>query len=252
MIRSELIAQQRIGSEQTSVVTQQPQKLPIDERNFSHSHAKGDHFFLSDDLGKFRKGSYGQIIAVDEISNTAKARIFSKGKARGATIDLSSHGHHLSTYSDSEKEFGVGDKIIFLKTRPDLNVQNGLSGTITAIAEDGDFTVQTDRDHEVTFNPSEYAFFDWAYAVTAFRVQGSDTSKVIFHADSRNVLNYNSFYVASSRAKEDIFIYTNDKESFLEKSQHEEVKTSTLDYSWAQPQLQQSLGMELSHSLALE
>ncbi len=70
-------------------------------------------------------------------------------------------------------------------------------------------------------------------ATTNYKVQGLEAENVIYHADTRKQVSYNSFYVAASRAKCDLQVYTNDKPEFLNQVQQEEKKTSTLDYDLA-------------------
>ena len=42
--------------------------------------------------------------------------------------------------------------------------------------------------------------------------------------------NYNSFYVAATRGREDMYVFTNDKAELQEQVMIEQIKTSTLDF----------------------
>ncbi len=74
--------------------------------------------------------------------------------------------------------------------------------------------MQTEKNKMVTFSTNEYATFDYGYAVTNYRAQGQEASAVIYHADTRKLVNFHSFYVAARRAKENLLIYTYNKEEF--------------------------------------
>ena len=101
----------------------------------------------------------------------------------------------------------------------------------------------------MTFNMNEYAYIDHGYAVTNYQGQGQEAPAVIYHADTRKLVNFHSFYVAASRAKENVLIYTYNKEEFLKQTQQEQQKTSTLAYSLGGPKQHQGLALELSRSM---
>jgi conjugative relaxase-like TrwC/TraI family protein len=248
LIRERLVEQQRVAADGNLISTHQPKNVKLGERNLSFAYQAGDYFFLNSSIGKLNKGSRGEVTAVDHLHNTIEVKVGVNGKLKKMTIDLTNSGHHLSSFSCKEQEFAAGDKIVFLKNQSDIGVQNGLNGTIVDIQKDGTMTVRTADDRILTFNSNDYGFFDYGYSTTSYKVQGSEHSRVIFHADTRNFINFQSFYVATSRAREDIEIITDNKERLFAQVQHEQVKTSTLDYSSPQEQMQQGLGMGLGYS----
>jgi hypothetical protein len=61
----------------------------------------------------------------------------------------------------------------------------------------------------------------------------------VFNCRSNNtekINSYNSFYVAVTRGRENIHVYTNDKDKLKEQVKKEVIKTSTLDHN--KPQIQ--------------
>lgn len=212
----------------------------------SFSYEKGDRFFLSQPIGDSGKGSYGEILSVNHDNNSATARITFQGKRRKVEIDLGKQGHHLSTYTKQEQEFSNGDKVIFLKSDKKLGVENGRTGKVVDYAEDGTMSVLTDGDKIIQFKTKDYAYLDHGYAVTNFKAQSQEAHSVIYNADTRRGVNYNSVYVAASRAREDLHIYTNDKRQFAQQAQVEQQKTSTLDYAPKQLSRQKGMALELS------
>ncbi|MCG8606409.1 AAA family ATPase, partial [bacterium] len=244
LIRERLIDAKRLDEHGTTIMTLQPKRAPLAERNVSHAYETGDHFFLSEPVADFKKGSLGEIISIDHDKNTLRVRITAGGKARNASIDLTTHGHHLSTYTSHEKVFAPGERILFLKNDSQLGVQNGQAGTIMDMQSDGMVTVKTQNQETLSFNVKDYGFLDYGYARTSY-VQGLDADSVIYNADTRHGLSFNSFYVAGTRAKEDLHIFTNDKQQFLAQSHVEKSKSSTLDYVSAQPSQAPAVGLGL-------
>ncbi len=73
---------------------------------------------------------------------------------------------------------------------------------------------------------------DHAYAITDYKSQGATTQRLIWYAPiDAGPLSSNSFYVAITRCKEEVGVYTNDAESLREKVKTEQQKESTLDYN---------------------
>ncbi len=244
-IRANLKAIRRLSWRGHDVYTNHPKNISLGERNMSFSYKKGDRFFLSQPIRDHGKGCYGEILAVNHTKNKAIARITSKNRRKKVEIDLREHGHHLSAYTRQKQEFSKGDKVIFLKSDKKVGVENGRMGKVLAY-RDGTMSVLTGGKKVVNVKTKDYAYLDHGYAVTNFKAQSQEAHAVIYQADTRKGLNYNSLYVAASRAREDLHIYTNDKAQFAEQSQVEQQKTSTLDYAPKAMFHQKDMALELS------
>ena len=145
-------------------------------------------------------------------------------------INLSKHGLNLNVFRAAKREFAEGDKIVFLKNDKKLAVENGRIGKILALGANGNMIVRTEQGKDVSLNSQNYAYFDHGYAVTEYKSQGQTTNKVLYVADTRDMTNYNSFYVAATRGREDMYVFTNDKAELQEQVMIEQIKTSTLDF----------------------
>jgi conjugative relaxase-like TrwC/TraI family protein len=261
MIRERLIEAGRIDAEGITMETTRMKNLHGEEKNFALGYQASDHFYISQPVAGFRRGSQGQILAVDRVNNTIKARMRGFGKrSKTITIDLFSQGQSLSTYEVDRKEFAVGDTVGFLKTDRALGIENGRRGKLIALHKDGTMTVQTDDNRTISFNRSNYAYLDHAFAITNFRAQSADSDAVLFSADTRHGLNYHSVYVAASRAKRSFFIFTNSLSDLFERAEQQEVKQTTLEYtqepafSFKVPGTSQDTGhdMGFEHAMQME
>jgi len=134
-----------------------------------------------------------------------------------------------------EKKFGVGDRVIFQKNDKAVDVKNGQTGVIKSIDEDGKAAIDIGKSRTVECNLNNrgdraYTYIDHAYCITSHKSQGSTYDKCIAVYDvSNHKTNFNEFYVAATRQREDVSIYTNSKEKFKEQAQEEQNKISTLD-----------------------
>lgn len=102
------------------------------------------------------------------------------------------------------RQFGTGDRMVFLKNDAKLDVKNGSLGTVTA-AEDGRLTVMLDNGREVAFAAQDYQHVDHGYAVTVHKSQGVTVDRAYVLATPS--MDRSLAYVAMTRHKENATMY---------------------------------------------
>lgn len=136
---------------------------------------------------------------------------------------------------DVEREFAVGDRLVFLKgdnngqckTSDESKILNGSQGIIQGI-EDGKFKVGLVDDEgqangkTASFNIEKYQTVDHAYALSTYKSQGQSVERdVIYHAPSDSpILSKNEMLVGISRNKNNVEIYTDNAEKMTEKASY--------------------------------
>jgi conjugative relaxase-like TrwC/TraI family protein len=136
------------------------------------------------------------------------------------------------------RRFGKGDTIMFLYNNKRIGVYNGDTAKILDINPDGTVTAKlADGGKQVIFNLNEgydntYRYIDYAYAMTSHKSQGATTGEIIWYAPTQgSPISLNNSYVAVTRCREDINIYTTDITELRQKIKTERRKESTLDYT---------------------
>jgi ATP-dependent exoDNAse (exonuclease V) alpha subunit len=155
-------------------------------------------------------------------------------------LDVFRDSDKISVYNRKIKEFAVGDRIVFLKNDKNLNIQNGQLGVIQNI-QNGVITsyIEGDKEGYLKFNicnkgANAYNYIDHAYALSLYKLQGSTSDYVILNFDSsKDVLSYNSSYVALTRCKISESIYTDNFDVIRFKSRHEQEKESTISSKYS-------------------
>jgi len=106
------------------------------------------------------------------------------------------------------KEYCKGDRFIFLKNDYQLNVRNGMTGTVSEINKDGNMSIKLDDDRIIAFNGNEYKDHDHGYAVTLHKSQGVsvDRTQVYLDKDTDRHLSL----VGLSRHKENLTVHVLD------------------------------------------
>lgn len=126
----------------------------------------------------------------------------------------------------------IGEKILFTKNEyKEYDIRNGERATITNI-EDKFLTVKTEDNREFKIDTEKFPYIiDYGYALTTYKSQGQTYNKVVIDADtSVPVLNdMRNAYVNITRCRNEIQIYTDDKDYLKELAQERYVEQDTLD-----------------------
>jgi len=188
---------------------------------FSGSYEEATHIFIQKPMEGFKPGAELKIQSINHEKNTLTVQ----KENQEVEINLSQNGNKLQAYAIKQKQFTQGERIIFTKNDKKLGFKNGQTAEIEKIEKD-QITLKGGK----TFNLQNYNYIDYGYAITDYKSQGQTSNKVIALADSTQS-SLNSLYVQATRAKFDFKIYTDDKEELRENVQIAQKKTSTLDYT---------------------
>ena len=227
-IREELKQQGKLSRQEHTFTVRESKNLSPTDKHFAQSYSEGDRI-ITNKAGIFgRAGREAKVRSVDQQKH--KITVQTKdGKEH--QIDLKTQGQHLAAYSEKQQQFSKGEKVVFLKNDKSLNVKNGQIGEIKSIEKDGRAVIKMETGREVKINlTTQYNYIDHGYAVTDYKSQGQTSKGVIYHADTGKGINYNQAYVAMTRGKKDMKVYTDNKENFKAQMKQEQVKTSTLDH----------------------
>ncbi|WP_353685425.1 MobF family relaxase [Thermodesulfovibrio sp. 3462-1] len=228
-IHAELQKQGVVDSKEYTFTVRESKNLSAPDKLLSQNYQVGDVVISSKAGLMGRAGTEGKVIEVDYQNHRITA-ITKDGKTY--QIDLRRDGDKLAVYAEKEQSFAKGERIVFQKNDRGLEVKNGQVGELKSIDADGRVTVKMQDGTEKKFNlVTQYNYIDRGYAVTAYKSQGQTAERVIYHADTEKGVNYNEAYVALTRGKTDIRIYTDSKERFTEQMKNEVTKSSTLDYA---------------------
>ncbi|WP_422345399.1 MobF family relaxase [Parasphingorhabdus sp.] len=187
----------------------------VEARDFA-SYSKGDVIRFTKDYA--HKGvSRGESYCVAKI-DPAKAAIALKSED-GRDIDwrLRQWGTGKSqAFATQTMELKTGDRIMFTRNDRELDRINGQRVEVKAIDQEARTAViktTNGKTQTLALDNSRDSHIRHAYVETAFAAQGRTADHVMVHADSKatNLIDQKSFYVAISRAKHSVAIYTNDE-----------------------------------------
>lgn len=121
----------------------------------------------------------------------------------------------VTLYRETERAFAQGDRVQFTAPNREQHIANRELGTIEKIEANGRLQLRLDSGRRVTFNVKESPHLDYGYAVTSHSSQGQTADRVLVHVDTEQagekLVNRRFAYVAVSRGRYEVQIYTNNR-----------------------------------------
>ncbi|WP_313397426.1 MobF family relaxase [Acinetobacter variabilis] len=165
----------------------------------------------------YRITSYGEGNTLVAQSDSGEMKVFNPA-----------HITQLSVYKEEKQKYGVGEKLRVTRNDATLDIANGDRFVIQAIENNKLFL--SDGKKEIMLDATQKQHLDYAYVTTVHSSQGLTATNVIAHiATKSKTVAKDWYYVAVSRAKERVIVYT-DKVSRLPVAvSRESQKTAALD-----------------------
>jgi conjugative relaxase-like TrwC/TraI family protein len=185
------------------------------ERTFAGAYRFGDviRFNIGSKLFGVRVGDYARVEAVNREANLLTVEFASEREGRKSGRRMNYDPQRLqgvSVYEEAEIKVSEGERIQFRAPAQKLRVATGELGTLEKIAGER-WTVRLDGGRKVSFAAGERRHVDYGYAVTSHSSQGQTVERVLVNMDTREpdvLLNHRLAYVAASRTRSDVTIYT--------------------------------------------
>jgi conjugative relaxase-like TrwC/TraI family protein len=137
----------------------------------------------------------------------------------------------VTVYRLAEREFAAGDQIRVTANDYNRGMLNGDVFTVVNIDPSRFLiTLRADDGRTLALPTSEPVHIEHGYCTTVHAAQGRTVDRVIVDADTRSATSHEaSFYVAISRARNEAWIYTDDRESLPAAMSREDHKSNALD-----------------------
>jgi ATP-dependent exoDNAse (exonuclease V) alpha subunit len=148
----------------------------------------------------------------------------------------------------SVRNVAAGDRVQFTAPDKNIGVANREMATIESVSPAGTLAVRLEKGGTVKLDPAVNRHFDHGYAMTSHSTQGVTADRVLINADTEaypNLVNSRFAYVAISRARHDVVIFTNDSATIAARLENEISKSSALVSS-------PSLELGVNRGLALD
>lgn len=153
-------------------------------------------------------------------------------RADGAQVDWRpALQTNMIAYREATRELAVGDQVRLTANDHARGIVNGDRATVVAVdPEQQTVDLQKADGGTLTLDANKPLHLDHGYCSTVHAVQGQTAERVLIEADTKSATaNESAYYVAISRAKSEVSIYTDDKTMLPEAMSREDAKHAALD-----------------------
>ena len=133
-----------------------------------------------------------------------------------------------TTYAVQEIAIASGDQLRWTRNDTERGVRNGQMVTVAAIDAKGTATLKDTSGNEMTVDLSGQQYLDYALVSTTYSSQGKTVDQVLVAVDS--TISKEGLYVAVSRAKQNLSLYTADREQLFKRAERSTAKENPSDY----------------------
>ena len=133
-----------------------------------------------------------------------------------------------TTYAVQDIAIAPGDQLRWTRNDSAKGVRNGQLVMVEAIDAEGIATLRDASGETTEINLSGQQYLDYALVSTTYSSQGKTADQVLFAVDS--TISKEGLYVAVSRAKQKLSLYTADKEKLYQKVQRSAGKNNPSDF----------------------
>jgi conjugative relaxase-like TrwC/TraI family protein len=128
-------------------------------------------------------------------------------------------GANMQAFESKPLELRAGDKVQFTRNDRELGRVNGQRTEVISVdTANSTARIKSGRQTEtLRLDDARDRHIRHAYVETAFATQGRTADRVMIHAESKatNLIDQRSFYVAVSRARESVIVFTNDRAKLI-------------------------------------
>ncbi|QIR41816.1 relaxase domain-containing protein (plasmid) [Tolypothrix sp. PCC 7910] len=218
-IRERLKTEGSLGTA-TTITQLQAKDLTSVQMRYTHNFELGDMVMPTRNY-KRRGLEKGQLYSVVGKDSDGLTLLASDGKYY--QVDT---GFDKAVYQHQKIEIAEGDRLRWTKNDRQLGRRNGQEFVVKAIDGNKAQIEYLDSGQTESVNLQQAQHLDYAIVSTTYSSQGKTADRVLIAAD--HTIGQESFYVAVSRARYDLKLYTEDKDSLLALAQSSRAKENAL------------------------
>ncbi len=133
-----------------------------------------------------------------------------------------------TTYAVQEIAIAPGEQLRWTRNDTERGVRNGQVVTVAAIDAKGTATLKDSSGNEATVELTGQQYLDYALVSTTYSSQGKTADQVLVAVDS--TISKEGLYVAVSRAKQKLSLYTASKAKLFKQAERSTAKENPSDY----------------------
>jgi conjugative relaxase-like TrwC/TraI family protein len=225
-IRAGLQAEGRLSEDTFMLTSLKPRNLTIAQAKYSKNYAQGDVIIPTQDYRKqgMTKGEQYEVIELEPESNqlTLASSDGSRFKVDPSQCD------RKTVYEPQQVPLAPGDQLRWTRNDRPKARRNGQHFTVDAIDENG-MAIARYTDGATEFIDLQgRQFADYSLVSTTYAAQGKTADRILVGLDDST--GKEGFYVAASRAKYELRIYTDDAAALRKLAERSGTNENASDY----------------------
>jgi hypothetical protein len=170
----------------------------------------------------------GTTAAKDELNSMIRARLAAAGALKQGVIYKLGRADKDGIEHERELTISKGEIITFTRNEyKNYDIRNGERAKVLECGEKS-IIVETEDKRRLEINIEKYKGIDYGYALTTYKAQGQTYNSVVVESDTHipTLVDMRNQYVNITRARDNVKIYTDDKEQLQELA---EIRTYSRD-----------------------
>jgi hypothetical protein len=226
IIRQRLQAEGAIGNHALTLSGLQAKDLTTTQARYTSAYEVGDVLVPNQDYKKqgLRRAEAYEVVQSDRITNTLTLQT-DNGKRLVVNPD---RFEKKSVYQVRQMEIAMGDRLRWTKNNRVEGFRNGQVFIVRQVDPDGVIQAIDSEGKSFQVNVNDRQYIDYAYVHTTYSSQGKTADRVL--ALLNETANRETFYVAISRAKHHLTLYTDEIAALTQRVQKSRAKENVSDY----------------------
>ncbi|MEA5449236.1 MobF family relaxase [Leptolyngbya sp. CCNP1308] len=225
-MRSGLQDERALGADSFVMQSLRRKDLTTAQASYLRAYAPGDVLVPIQDYRKqgLIRGDQYRVIAV---SPEAQQVVLETPSGSVLSVDPAACPRK-TVYTTQAISVAVGDRLKWTRNNPKVGIRNGQGFVVTRLEADGTATIRDGVGQTSTINLSGNQYVDYAWVSTTYSSQGKTAERVL--ALLGETTNREAFYVAISRAKRAVTLYTTSQADLVQLAQVSRAKENVSDY----------------------
>ncbi|MGG6241743.1 MobF family relaxase [Nodosilinea sp. AN01ver1] len=226
LIRTRLQAQEQLGTDGFTLTSLRRKDMTQAQSGYAAHYASGDIVIVNQPYKRqcLVKQQPYQVIQVDAYRN----RLTLANEA-GQMLEIDPTAcPNKTVYTRQAIPVAVGDRLRWTRNDRAQNLRNGQSFTLAAIDAQGQAEIRYSDGRCDAVDLTGLQYVDYGLVSTTYSAQGKTADRVMALMDATT--SQESFYVAVSRAKYQLSLYTADPDDLLRQAQRSSAKENVSDY----------------------
>ena len=225
-MRSGLQNEEALGTDGFMLQSLRRKDLTIAQASYLRAYAPGDVLVPIQDYRKqgLIRGEQYRVIAVNP---EAQQVVLETPSGSVLSVDPAAC-LRKTVYTTQSIAVAVGDRFRWTRNNAKAGIRNGQGFVVTELEADGTAVVREGAGQTTTINLSGNQYIDYAWVSTTYSSQGKTAERVL--ALLGETTHREAFYVAISRAKRAITLYTTSQADLVRLAQVSRAKENVSDY----------------------